>query len=669
MGTISTAGAYGMAKLGIYAAQKAMEVTGNNITNINTEGYTRQRLDQKSLYMQGADRYSTKWEARVGGGVITTGVSQLRDPYLDIRYRTEMSSVGAYETKMKGLKQLAGILDEVGKGEDDEGIFEAQFNDLVAQLTDMAASGAGKDEFDTLVQGSAKSLVSLFNTYANKLETIRQNTESGFKQDIDTVNTILKKIQNLNDSIRKSDIHGGPGLELRDERNLLLDQLSEYVAIDVRYEMEPVGAGMMVEKLIVELDSHERLNADGQSLGHDKQQLINGEYVTQFNVDMAEENPPKYGPNYDIQLAELKNSVGLTYEKDGKKSEAVWLTDNDLHGRLQASRELLTEKGEFATNNDIKGQEKDKPPYVQAADGQSDLDASIKRGIPYYQKALDLMAKKFADSLNEANTLPDSTLYMVKTDTNGEPVNAAGDTLVAQYVNGEYKYYVKKDYNDNPQKLTESQPVFLDKDGNKLADQTDKTQYVTNPLYSYYKGGPLFSNNGNTNNTDNITAGNISISNAWATGSTKILQTKQPIDPDRPQSTLQDNIQHILSIVADNDHNFRPSDLKGTNGADIMNDPDYSPTWETSFFTGGYQDFLTEICSNLADDSRVTSGRMNNYISAVNDLYGDRDSVSGVDLNDEAIAMMQYNKAYSASCRLLTTLDEMIDKLVNGTAV
>lgn len=662
MGTISTAGAYGMAKLGIYAAQKAMEVTGNNITNINTEGYTRQRLDQKSLYMAGADRYSTKWEARVGGGVITTGVSQLRDPYLDIRYRTEMSSVGAYETRLKGLNQLAGILDEVGKGEDDEGVFEAQFNDLIAQLTDMAASGAGKDEFDTLVQGSAKALVSLFNTYGGKLETIRQNTETGFKQDIDTVNTILKKIQNLNDSIRKSDIHGGPGLELRDERNLLLDQLSEYVAIDVRYEMEPVGAGLMVEKLIVELDSHERLDANGQSLGHDKQQLVNGEYVTQFNVHMESENPPKYGPNYDIQMTELRNPVNLVYEKDGNQSEAVWLTDNDLYGRLQATRELLTEKGEFATNEDINGKDPDQPPYVQAKDDKGDLDANIKRGIPYYQKALDLMAKKFADSLNEANMLPDSSLYMVQTNADGEPIDTANRALVAQCINGEFKYYVKDDYNKNPPVLTESAPVFVDKDGKALADQTDKTQYVQNPLYSYYNGGPLFSNNGNTNDTDGITATNISISNGWATGAVHVLQTKQEIDPSRPQSTLQDNIQHILSIVADNDLHYRPSDL-------YPNEPNASPTWDTSFFTGSYQDFLTEICSTLADDSRVTSGRMNNYVSAVNDLYGDRDSVSGVDLNDEAIAMMQYNKAYSASCRLLTTLDEMIDKLVNGTAI
>ncbi|MCX4265294.1 MAG: flagellar hook-associated protein FlgK, partial [Firmicutes bacterium] len=92
-------------------------------------------------------------------------------------------------------------------------------------------------------------------------------------------------------------------------------------------------------------------------------------------------------------------------------------------------------------------------------------------------------------------------------------------------------------------------------------------------------------------------------------------------------------------------------------------------TWDTVFFTGSYQDFLTDMCETLADDSRISTSRANNYISALNDLYGDRDSVSGVDLNDEAMNMMQYNKAYSASCRLLTTLDEMIDKLVNGTAI
>lgn len=673
MGTISTSGAYTIAKLGIYAAQKAMEVTGNNITNINTEGYTRQRLEQRSMYMGGADRYSSKWEARVGGGVITTSVSQLRDPYLDIRYRTEMSSAAAYETKLKGLNQLAEVLDEVGKGEDDEGVFEAQFNDLIAQLTDMAASGAGKDEYDTLVRTSAKSLVSLFNTYANKLETIRNNTLKSFEQDVNTVNSILQKIQTLNDSIRKSDIHGGPGLELRDERNLLLDQLSEYVKINVRYESESVGSGLQVEKLIVELDS-----SDITDQNHNGVQLINGQYVTQFSIATKPgTDPAEYVDNLDMIMGPLTDPNGKKmrvkdldkdgniqtdpvldengqqvmvpkYDADGnaipgqteplmriryKDSEEVELTDTDLHGRLQANRELLTEVGEFATQDTV---------------DNVDANAQTKRGIPYYQKALDLMAQKFAGSWNETNTLPDTFLYKVQTNTDGEPIDAAGNVLVADPINN--RYYLK----DDPK--TEGTPVFVDKDNKPLADQTDKTQYVDNPLYSHYKGGVLFSNNGNGNDTTNITAANISISQGWATGAHKILQTKQPIDPDHPQSTLQDNIQHLLSITADNNFEYKPSDL----------DPNLS---KTTFFTGSYQGFLTKMCSQLAEDTRISNGRLENYVTAVNDLYGDRDSVSGVDLNDEAINMMQYNKAYSASCRLLTTLDEMIDKLINGTAV
>ena len=46
-----------------------------------------------------------------------------------------------------------------------------------------------------------------------------------------------------------------------------------------------------------------------------------------------------------------------------------------------------------------------------------------------------------------------------------------------------------------------------------------------------------------------------------------------------------------------------------------------------------------------------------------------RDSVSGVDLNDEAMNLMQYQKSYSAACRLMTTLDELLDKLINGTGI
>ena len=109
MSNISTFGTFGTARLGIYASQKALEVVGNNISNINTPNYTRQVLNQKALHVGGVDHYTMSSDVRVGAGALVTGVSQLRDPYLDIRYRNEMSNVGAADAKLAGLQELAGI--------------------------------------------------------------------------------------------------------------------------------------------------------------------------------------------------------------------------------------------------------------------------------------------------------------------------------------------------------------------------------------------------------------------------------------------------------------------------------------------------------------------------------------------------------------------------------
>ena len=165
MGTIGTFGSFTQARLAIYASQMGLSVTGNNISNINTTGYTRQKLDQESFRTGGADRYHSSYSIRVGNGVLTTGVSQLRDPYLDIRYRSEMSSVGAMDAKLGGLESIQAILDEVGDGDEAFGIIEAQLSDLydaLQQINDQT----GHAEYDIQVRSSAEALTKQLNSYA-----------------------------------------------------------------------------------------------------------------------------------------------------------------------------------------------------------------------------------------------------------------------------------------------------------------------------------------------------------------------------------------------------------------------------------------------------------------------------------------------------------------------
>ena len=518
MSSVSTFGAFTMAKLGIYASQKAMQVTGNNITNVNTVGYTRQQLDLQSLYIGGADRYSSKWDMKVGSGVISTGVSQIRSPYLDIRYRVEQSNVGMIEKKLEGLNELSRIFDEVGDGTHDEGVMEAALQGLIEQLEYYSSEGAGKEEFDTIVKGMSKELVSIFNDYARRLEKEYDTKVSEFKQDVTKVNTILDGIRKLNNSIRKAEIHGSNALELKDERNLLIDELSKYVRIDVIYEEEDVGAGYMVDKLVIKLDGN-----DPKS-GNDGATLIDGKYATQLRVDdFLKDDGAIAGSNFDVTLETLRDITGraktlngyytsgeiealadvpgkleiggfeatipagvtdladqlqefvdqfnaapenagwkasvdgnqvkfeadpdakifaedlpslehVTFVEDPDAEKVPYfevdLSDNDLYGGLQASREMLTEKGEFSTE----------------ADTIRDPGATSKRGIPYYQKIWDAMAIKFATVLNDANTLEDGAgdlkmydgKYIVQpenyylTNEKGEFVDAKGNVLIRE---------------------------------------------------------------------------------------------------------------------------------------------------------------------------------------------------------------------------------------------
>lgn len=544
MRNVSTFGSFTTARLGIYAAQKGLEVTGNNMTNINTTGYTRQRLDQMSFVSGGPDYYSVPMGTKVGNGVITTGVSQLRDPFLDIAYRNANTNVGQADTKLAWLEQVADVLDEVGKGSDDNGLLYKQMQDVIDAVNQMITEGAGHQEYDALVRTAAQGLTDLFNTYAKGLEQKKEHLETSLKQDVETVNGLLKNIQELNDSIRKADVRGDSALELRDQRNLALDELSNYMKIEVSYEMEDVGSGTMVEKLVVKV-------ADMKDDKGNPIKLVDGKYVTQAEV---------VGDRYQIQLGELKDRFGKdTPNPQGANKEL----DETLQGSLQASRDMLNGKGEFSSKDEI----------------DNDRGATTKRGIPYYQKSLDLLAKKFADVMNTANAKgrkPDNT-----------------------------------------------------------------------------PGGVLFSNSSDGDDPDKITAANISISKSWSTGKT---QLQCSADPNAPASAT-DNLAHILAELTGKGHTFKPTDVAVD--ADSQ-DP---------LFTGSFQDMFLNIQGVLGNDIKNTAVVLNSYATTLDEVYVDRDSISGVDLNEEATNMMQYQKAYSAACRLMTTLDQALDKLINGTGV
>lgn len=534
-----TFGAFGVARLGIYAAQSGLDVTGNNITNINTAGYTRQRLDLVSLSSSASDKYASIYNVRIGQGVLTAGVVQLRDPGLDLQYRNASANVGSAGQKLTGLDDIASILDEVGKGstteDQDDGVILRQMNDLRDLISKALTNGI--DGYDGMIRESADALCTLFNQYAKDLEDLQVKYETQLEQNTTEINNILENIQKLNETIREADIRGDAALELRDERNRLLDQLSGYMKIDVKYSMEDLGAGLEVEKLTVSLGTG------------DKNVLIDGVYGSKIGINMAD-------PNYNVQLYALRNLDG---EKlDNNHTDPVTLGDSDLYGSLQSVRELLTESGEYTTV----------PPTT-------DPEASSKRGILYYRKALDNLAQEFAEQMNLLNA---------QTTPPDQPIDGAG---------------------------------------------------------------VLFSNSSTGSDSTGITAGNISVSKDWNDGVVSMVASRDPSAGSGDNS----NLAAFLNLF-NKKQEFDPGAVvPGSAGAGTP-------------YRGTFEDMLLHIQSTLAEDQMSTTAVLTNYTITQNELYTNRESVSGVDLNDEATNLMVYQKAYTAACRLMTTLEEALDALM-----
>ncbi|MEY8387082.1 flagellar basal body rod C-terminal domain-containing protein [Oscillospiraceae bacterium 38-13] len=851
--SIGTFGSFTQARLAIYAAQAGLTVTGNNISNINTPGYTRQRVNQVSLYTAGSDRYYAEGDVRVGQGVLVNSISQIRSPYLDIRFRKENAKMGYMDGMLDGLDRIAMILDEVGKGdaskdEDGFGVLGLEFSklhDALEQLVDQT----GQQEYDGAVRAVASSLCAKIRSYASQLEREYNNTVSMLEDNVKKVNDLLDNIRNLNEEIRKCDVHGDNALELRDERNLAIDQLSELINIQVDYSVEEFSFGVEIEKLSIRLGNS---NPDG-SVETDSSLLIDGIYGSHINLDQVPEprDPqelkdlqakdtakadktiwpfidangnytadakdaagndntanPDYAqylkpdgsptadpaearqvnsPNYNMTITELRSKAGrllfdiskaaevavtdaaelveaakaftnggdgsvtvrdaagnitiTNYRRAAQKnpnydpkippyigadgnpsftpadpdnpqmnpayqgkyikegggftdkfaeaqkdyyktvitqtaSKPVELDDNDLNGKIQAQRELLTEMGEF-TDREIITNGVETGPYRN-----SDESAAGKRGIPYFQKMLDLLANKFASAMNEAN-------QGFRMDPNGNYISPSVDPATGKPILDEETGLpvgkpITFDYTDaggNAQTYTLNKNDAWDKIPQEVKDQMNgaasveeylkqpQTDANGNPIkdaegneipIGIFDGGVLFSNNDAGDDPSNITASNINISKSWkdTTNGYLVRDFTCPPGTTEPVSGKSDNIRHLGYLLDTQKFDFIPNVLPDTGNAS-----------DEIMFNGTFFQMWNRIGSVLGSDQDHAGTMLDTHYTNALAIDQSRDSVSAVDFNDEAMNLMMYSKSYNAACRLMTTIDSVLDKLVNNTGI
>ena len=217
-----------IAKSGLSAAQTGLNITGNNISNADTAGYTRQRVSTAAVPASGNGYLINQITAstNVGQGVEVTSISQIRSDYLDEQYRDQYADFTSSEYITQGLKYLENLYDEL----DDDTSLTVSISDFFDALSELAADPTS-EAVRTTVQQMAVSLTENFNMIYDEMIDLYNDQNTCVNTVADEINTLAAKIAELNESIAKYEVSGELANNLRDERNLLLDELSGYVNI------------------------------------------------------------------------------------------------------------------------------------------------------------------------------------------------------------------------------------------------------------------------------------------------------------------------------------------------------------------------------------------------------------------------------------------------------
>ncbi|ETB71744.1 flagellar hook-associated protein FlgK [Bacillus sp. CPSM8] len=266
-----------IAKRGLSAQQSALSVTANNISNANTEGYSRQRVTFKaSTPYPSVSKDSIGLAGQMGTGVEIGSVERVRDSFLDYQYRTQNTKAGYYNAKVDAFNQMEGIMNELN----DTGLNKVlnSFWNSIQELT----NNAHEPSAASVVGQKGQAVADTFNTLYQSLTTVQSNLGDQIDQNVMTINSLLSQLNSLNEQIAKVEPNGYLPNDLYDKRDQLLDELSSMVNIKVSYTKTGGNPLATAEGIA----SIEILDENGQSLG----KVLDGPNFTTETVKVNYDN-------------------------------------------------------------------------------------------------------------------------------------------------------------------------------------------------------------------------------------------------------------------------------------------------------------------------------------------------------------------------------------------
>jgi flagellar hook-associated protein 1 FlgK len=199
--------------------QSAIEVTSNNIANVNTPGYSRQRAD-----------LAENPPVSIGGVLFGTGVkledvTSLRDAILDLRVNQETQQQGQLNAFISGGQQIQALFNETaGTG------LQAPLTAFFNSISQLAANPSDLNSRQAVIT-AGQNLARAFNQSAARLSTLQRNTDLAVTQSVSQINALTQQIAAVNTQVSAAQASGQNAGAFLDQRQQLLNQLSNLVDI------------------------------------------------------------------------------------------------------------------------------------------------------------------------------------------------------------------------------------------------------------------------------------------------------------------------------------------------------------------------------------------------------------------------------------------------------
>ncbi len=601
---------------GLRAANAALNTAANNVSNVNTDGYSRQTTTQEAA---NALRVFATYGC-AGAGVDTVAIERMRDSFYDMRFRSNNSTLGEYDIKKYYTDTLQQYLDDDGTSG-----FGKIYDSFWAALQSVSTNSSSTDSKAQFIAAAA-SMADYFNNTAGNLKELQKDVNSEIKIRVDRMNAISTEIATLNKQINVIEMTGAAANELRDKRDLMLDELAEIVDIETK-EVEVTDANDPDRKtggtrFIVYI-------AGGQTLvdGSDYHTLecvsrAENEKINMTDADGLYDIYWDNGNEFNLNNAAMGGALkGLVAMRDGNNNQA-------FSGKV-------TSVGR--TSDGSNAEVKVKVPQGHLTDmnkgNLSDTGGSIVIGnTVYYYKSwtYDAGTATYTFEMDDqkCDTIIDASKVGREAET-GADISYQGIPYYLSQLNEFVRAFAAK--------VNEVFTSGFDKNGDegkmlftaaKAVAGSDKsdTQYGEDDFTKddgYYK----------------MTAFNFQVNKELVVNA-DLLGTRSSKEAGVEECG---KIAELIAVLKDKT--------------------------KFSFRNSTASEFLQCLLSDVALNAGNAKTFYDTYYGIAVTIDNQRNSISGVDEDEEATNMVRFQNAYTLSAKMMQTMTEMYDRLILETGV